>query len=244
MAFPGAPCGRRIGTPMSVYVRRSSWRLSTWSTTTRSPLGSSSCSPTVSSIASRSAVITGEGGVPRRGKQRRCASWTSRGPGGRSDGRWSGARGGCSAADQQPVRGRGGQAGRSGRCPRSPESAGEASKSAGSPTARSTDCTALRPAPLPSSTICSSSSAASRWVTIVSHLMATPVRVLDHCGPGHSAVSHDTERDPHIAEKGHMLPLDGFRVLDLTRFLSGPLLHDGAGRVRRGRHQDRAARDR
>jgi hypothetical protein len=62
-------------------VRRSDWWLSTWSTTARSSVGSSSCTATVSSISSRNARISGSaasrsvvGTAPLR------ASWTSSGP--------------------------------------------------------------------------------------------------------------------------------------------------------------------
>ena len=43
---------------------------------------------------------------------------------------------------------------------------------------------------------------------------------------------------------GRTAPLAGVRVVDLSRVLAGPVLHDGARRPRRGRGQGRAARGR
>ena len=59
MAFPGAPWWIGIDSPRLVYVLRMEWRLSTWSITTRKNLPSTTWSPTVSLVSSRSRVMIG-----------------------------------------------------------------------------------------------------------------------------------------------------------------------------------------
>ena len=61
--------------------------------------------------------------------------------------------------------------------------------------------------------------------------------------PGHNA-AHAVLADRRFWKRAALKPLEGIKVLDLSRVLAGPLVHAIARRPRRRGDQDRAARDR